>query len=103
MVGLIKSEVVNDNQINFHYCEISQAWKCLKWIQDGSKGNNLKDIIPNLKPLTAHYSPGPLWVSDFDGCFSIKVQIKNISKFDHFHILSQMARFGTVRGLLMGK
>lgn len=101
--GLIKAEVINDSQLNFHYSEIEEAWNALKWIHDGGKGSSLRDMIPGIKPLTAQYSPGPLWVSDYDGCFSIKVQIKNIGKIEHFHILSQMARFGRIQGLLMGK
>ena len=63
----------------------------------------MREIIPGIKPITADYSPGSLWIPDHDDCYSVKIQIKNISKIDNFRILAELARFGRIKGLLIGE
>ena len=102
--GLIDAEVIDDLQLNLHFGEIDESWSLLKWLQteNSENSNKLREIIPGLAPASAQYSAPPVWVSDYDGCFSIKIRIKHISRVDQMKIFGQFSRFGQLKRIYMG-
>ncbi len=56
----------------------------------------------HVRLISAEFAPGARWKADFDSCFSVKIQVKNIDRVNIQSILVQMVRFGKVKDVLLG-
>lgn len=94
-----EAKVIEESELHFYYESIADCWRVMKWIK--RRVDNQKDIIKHVKLISAEFAPGARWKADFDSCFSVKIQVKNIDRVNIQSILVQMVRFGKVKDVLL--
>lgn len=94
-----EAKVIEESELHFYYESIADCWRVMKWIK--RRVDNGKDIIKHVKLISAEFAPGARWKADFDNCFSVKIQVKNIDRVNIQSILVQMVRFGKVKDVLL--
>lgn len=94
-----EAKVVEESELHFYYESIADCWRVMKWIK--RRVDNHKDIIKHVRLISAEFAPGARWKADFDSCFSVKIQVKNIDRVNIQSILVQMVRFGKVKDVLL--